>query len=147
MYKIYNSYIHYHFLDLYFSVCLQCKIQVSVCTYFWSWDSMLRIVIRLWAGQSRVQFLAGARDIVLFLNHPHWLWVLFSCLWWFLPYVWGCWGMNPTTYLYLDLRLKMSEVGPLLHLYVFSMCTEAVLLYVLCFSVSLRQVFFKPCWL
>jgi len=65
------------------------------------------------------------------LNHPHWLWVLpsplFSCLWGFLPYVWGCWGTNPTAYLYLDLRLKMSEVRPLLHLYVFSMCTEAVL--------------------
>jgi hypothetical protein len=65
------------------------------------------------------------------LNHPHRLWVLsgplFSCLWGFLSYVWGCWGTNPATHLYLVLRLKTSEVRPLLALYAFSMCTEAVL--------------------
>lgn len=64
------------------------------------------------------------------LNHPHLPSPLFSCLWGFLPYVWGCWDTNPTTHLYLVLRLKMSEVRPLLPLYVFSMCTEAVLFYV-----------------
>jgi hypothetical protein len=46
--------------------------------------------------------------------------------------------MNPTTYLYLDLRLKMSEVRPLLHLYVFSMCSEAVL-FICIMLLSLPQ--------
>ena len=109
---------------------LQCNIQVSVCTYLWSWDSILRRVIRLWAGQSEFNSWQ-VQEICPLLNNPHWLWFLpsplFSCLWGFLPYVWGCWGMYPSTHLYLVLRLKMREVRPLLPLYVFSIYTEALL--------------------
>jgi hypothetical protein len=66
-YYYYYYYYHYYYI-LYFSYISQCKYNYMHCIIIYGLNNEVRLVTRLWVGQSGVRIRAATRDVSLLPN-------------------------------------------------------------------------------